>query len=238
MKVILVCRMGSSRLPGKTLLPFGKTTLLSHIISRIELGGIRRNDICIATSNSSLDIPITSAAVELGCNFYRGSSDNVTRRILAAADTDTDFILVLGDNPWIDPQQLSELVKCSRSHDLDYAVTATKELPKFSWPQSFYPIGTRLQYIRTNFMSQRLDVLDSADVREHTSKLFSSLPQESSSMTLTPNDGWAADAIKMLNVSINTESDYLLALSVLDEVGPNASTAMVTHAYMSRLDNY
>lgn len=238
MKIILVSRMSSSRLPGKALMPFGKSTLLAHIVSRIELGGIDRNNICIATSNRSEDVPITAAASKLGCNSFTGSLDNVSRRILDAAHGVNGFILVLGDNPWIDPGQVAELVQCSRDIELDYAVTATQELPKPYWPKCFLPIGTRLQYIRTCFMEERLELLDGGVVREHTSKLFLDLPEASSSMVLIPEDGWSADALKMLNISINTEADYSLALTVLDDVGANASAVKATESYIRCLADH
>lgn len=226
--------MGSSRLPGKTLLPFGGQSLLSHIVERIEQGGIARGDVCVATSYNSEDEQISAAAAELGCDSHAGSPSDVSRRILGAANGATGFLLVLGDNPWVDPSQITEILNIVRTNDhMDYVVSATQELSKSNWPKRLYPIGTRLQYVNTAFMAERLEELDNAEVREHTSKLFDRIPKQSSLQVLVPDDGWSAERLDMLNISINTASDYNLALKVLDSVGLRASCAEITKTYLT-----
>lgn len=232
MKVVLVCRMGSARFPGKSLAQFGEETLLSHIIARVVQGGIGRGDICIATSDNVEDAPIIREAARLGCCSYAGSSADVSRRILGATEGAADFLLILGDNPWIDPGQVAELVEASAERDVDYLVTATQELPPKRWPDRLYPVGTRLQYIRRAFMDARLKALDSADVQEHTSKLFLDLPEDARAEVLSPVGGWPAETLGGLNISINTEADYVQALKVLASVGPAAPTRDVAAAYL------
>ncbi len=231
MKTVLVCRMGSNRLPGKTLKPFGDHDLLSHIVARIGRAGIPLQDICIATSTFEEDRPIIDKAAELGCASYAGSPDDVSRRILGAAGDAEGFLLMLGDNPWIDTDQIAALAQTAGEGDWDYLVSATQELPESDWPTHLYPIGTRLQYIRTGFMADRLALLDNPDTQEHTSKLFRDLPADTRTQIISPADGWAADRLNMLNVSINTEADYNRALAVLDRVGPDAHITAVTNAY-------
>lgn len=231
MKTVLVCRMESNRLPGKTLMPFGDHDLLSHIVARIERAGIAAGDICIATSSNAADTPIIDKAAELGCVSFAGSPDDVSRRILGAADDAEGFLLMLGDNPWIDTAQIAALAQKAGEQSWDYLVSATQELPEPNWPSRLYPIGTRLQYIRTQFMADRLAMLDNAETQEHTSKLFRDLPEDTITEIISPDDGWGADRLDMLNVSINTEADYQRALAVLQRVGPDAHIADVTDAY-------
>lgn len=234
LKAVLVCRMGSSRLPGKTLMPFGGKSLLAHIVARIEQGGISRADICVATSENNEDGPILAEAAKLGCENYIGSSANVSKRILGAANSADGFLLVLGDNPWIDPGQISEIIDLVKNNEhLDYVVSPTQELPQASWPSRLYPVGTRLQYIRTGFMLRALEAMDNKEVREHTSKLFVRLPDSASSHMLSPNDGWPADVLDGLNVSINTSDDYHRALTVLERIGPDAPCVDVTKTYLT-----
>lgn len=224
--------MGSNRLPGKSLLPFGQKSLLAHIVARMERGGVARSEICIATSVNAEDLPIIKAATELGCECYAGSPSDVSRRILGAAGDAEGFLLILGDNPWIDSDQIAELSKLvEKEGQLDYVVSSTQELPEARWPERLYPVGTRLQYIRTAFMAQQLDTLDSEEVREHTSKLFVDLPEGTSAQILCPEEGWSASELGGLNISINTAEDYNRALVVLERVGPNASCADATRAY-------
>ena len=231
-KVILVCRMGSSRLPGKTLLPFGKGTLLSHIVNRIESGGFDRKDICITTSNNTEDRPVIREAKSLGCKYYAGHATLVSRRILDAAKGNERFILVLGDNPWIAPEELRKVVTISESGVLyDYVVTATPELPKNKWPDFAYPTGTRIQLIKTAMLMHRLKETSNPEDEEHTSLLFSRSMNVLKVKVVEPSSGWNVSDIEDLNISINIKDDYDVAVEILNNVGPDAPTSEVVNAY-------
>lgn len=231
MHAVLVCRMGSSRFPGKTLMPFGGRTVLAHIVDRIGQGGIRPADILICTSDLPEDAPILLAAQVLGCKQFAGSPHNVSGRIIEGAKVNgiSRFILVLGDNPWIDPGQIAEVSRLGEAGACDYIVTATPELPS-PWGELMYPTGTRLQFVERALMEQRLQEIATPDVEEHASKLFIEMPSEVRAKTLSARDGWKLDEIADLNISINTRDDYERALALLDRVGQDASAHAVTRA--------
>lgn len=237
--IILVCRMSSSRLPGKTLLDFGGQSLLGHIVSRIECAGIERSSIVICTSTAQEDSAILDAASGLGCRQFAGSLENVSKRILDAAEFHgiEEFCLILGDNAWIDPDQIQAVCRASneagKTHD--YIVTATPELAYCPEDEPYYPIGTRIQYIRRRFMEERLTELNSESVREHTSRLFLCLPNGTRYGVLYTPDGLAKARIGALNISINTREDYEMALAALKHVGdPHAPTSAVTAFHLDR----
>lgn len=234
--VILVCRMSSSRLPGKTLMPFGQTTLLGHIVARIEAGGVARDRIVVCTSTDAGDAAILTAAADLGCNSFAGSLNNVSRRILdaAAAHGMERFTLILGDNAWIDPGQIRALHAAAATGRHDYIVTATPELAYRPEDEPYYPIGTRLQHIRRAYMEERLAELDDAVVQEHSSRLFAALPNGTRTGVIYTPDGHSKADTGMLNISINTGQDYEHALTALAAVGdPLAPTRAVTDIYLA-----
>ena len=232
--IILVCRMSSSRLPGKTLMPFGETSLLEHIVRRIEAGGIAREHIVVCTSTAEDDAVILRSAESLGCGAFAGSLNNVSLRILDAASAYgmERFSLVLGDNPWVDPGQVRDVQALAAARPYDYIVTATPELPYRPADERYYPIGTRIQNIRRAFMEERLAALDSAEVREHTSLLFKNLQSGIRTAVCFPPDGIARDDLGMLNISINTREDYDRAVAVLDKAGdPLLPAREITEIY-------
>lgn len=234
--VILVCRMSSSRLPGKTLMPFGDKSLLEHIVDRVEAGGVARSDIVICTSVSDDDAAILEAARSLGCKFSAGSLDNVSRRILDAATEHglERFSVILGDNPWIDPAQIRQVHAIAASRVYDYIVTATAELPYRPADERYYPIGTRIQHIRRAFMEERLAALDNDEVREHTSLLFKALDSGTRTTVCFPEDGCGRDELDLLNISINTREDYDRAIAALTAAGdPLAPARRVTDIYLT-----
>jgi spore coat polysaccharide biosynthesis protein SpsF (cytidylyltransferase family) len=231
---ILVCRMGSSRLPGKTLGDFGGRSLLAHIVGRIASGGIAPARIVVCSSTEPEDDPIEVEAAALGCAMHRGPASDVSGRVLGAAEAYglDGFLFMLGDNPWLDPATIADTAARGAGGGHDYLVTATGELPRARWPERMWPIGTRVQWIDRAFMAARLAASRSAETEEHSSRLFADMPPGTRSEILVPADGRPADEVGKLNISINTAADRDRARAVLAQVGADAPIAAVTAAYL------
>jgi spore coat polysaccharide biosynthesis protein SpsF (cytidylyltransferase family)/aryl-alcohol dehydrogenase-like predicted oxidoreductase len=108
---VIQARMGSSRLPGKVLMPVAGKPLLWHILHR--LGQCRSIDaIAIATSTDPGDDAIEQFCADQGVTCVRGPLQNVLERYrLAAARTGARTLLrVTGDSPLIDPGLIDYLV--------------------------------------------------------------------------------------------------------------------------------
>src|SRR5258708_33467510 len=108
---VVQARMGSSRLPGKVLMPVAGKPILWHILHR--LGQCRSVDtIAVATSTDPLDDAIEQFCSETGVICVRGPLQNVLERYrLAAAKTGAQTLLrVTGDAPLIDPGLIDYLV--------------------------------------------------------------------------------------------------------------------------------
>ena len=108
---VIQARMGSSRLPGKVLMPGAGKPLLWHIIHR--LGQCRTVDsVAVATSVDSRDDAIEQFCAEAGVVCVRGPLQNVLERYrLAGLKTGARTLLrVTGDAPLIDPGLIDYLV--------------------------------------------------------------------------------------------------------------------------------
>ncbi len=108
---VIQARMGSSRLPGKVLMPVAGKPLLWHIIHR--LGQCRTVDaVAVATSTDSRDDVIEQFCADAGVVCVRGPLQNVLERYrLAALKTGAQTLLrVTGDAPLIDPGLIDYLV--------------------------------------------------------------------------------------------------------------------------------
>src|SRR5882757_5215079 len=108
---VIQARMGSSRLPGKVLMPVAGKPILWHILHR--LGQCRSVDtIAVATSTEPLDDAIEQFCADEGVICVRGPLQNVLERYrLAAARTGAQTLLrVTGDAPLIDPGIIDYLV--------------------------------------------------------------------------------------------------------------------------------
>ncbi|MEZ4483752.1 MAG: NTP transferase domain-containing protein [Syntrophotaleaceae bacterium] len=120
---IIQARMGSTRLPGKVLLPLAGRPVLWHIIHRLRQ--CRTLDrIAVTTSDRPDDDVLVAWCETEGVPVFRGPEDNVLQRFAIAAESlDPEVILrVTGDAPLIDPTVIDLLVNTLLREDADYCV--------------------------------------------------------------------------------------------------------------------
>lgn len=123
--------MGSSRLPGKVLMPLGARPVFAHVLSRAARAeGV--DAVCLATSDLPADDPVAEAARALGFPVFRGSeSDLLSRFGGAAAMTGADIIVrITCDCPLIDPNVIAQAVRELTARKADYVAQEWS-----AWPQ-------------------------------------------------------------------------------------------------------
>lgn len=104
-------RMGSTRLPGKVLLPLYGEELLSHIVARLRRSQFI-SEVIIATTTSSQDDVIVDLCERKNIRCHRGSIDNILERIIEAARPYApDYMIqATGDNPCITPGLVDDVI--------------------------------------------------------------------------------------------------------------------------------
>ena len=80
---IIQARTGSSRLPGKVLLPLAGTTVLGFMVTRVKMAK-KIDEIIIATTDNA-DDTLSDEAKKLGVSVFRGSENDVLKRFTDAA---------------------------------------------------------------------------------------------------------------------------------------------------------
>lgn len=113
---IVVARVGSTRVPGKSLLEVCGHPLVWHIIE--NTGKAKKLDrLCLATSSLPADDPLEEIARECEVECVRGDAERVLDRVhQAARHCRADIVVdVGGDCPFIHPRLLDEAI----SHFLD-----------------------------------------------------------------------------------------------------------------------
>lgn len=120
---IIQARLGSTRLPGKTLADIAGRPMLAHVAARAQLiPGV--TEAVIATSTEPTDDAIAAFAQRAGIPCVRGSEQDVLDRFrLAAVEQDAEVVVrVTADCPLLDPDAsrlvLAEYLR--RPGDLDY----------------------------------------------------------------------------------------------------------------------
>lgn len=119
---IIQARMGSTRLPGKTMMDLAGTPLLDRLLRQMA-GTKTLDEVVIATSIDPADDVIEAFAGDKGYRTVRGSEQDVLSRYVMAADaSEADVIVRLtADCPLHSPDTVDEVVQAFLESKVDYA---------------------------------------------------------------------------------------------------------------------
>ena len=169
MVLLIQARLSSSRLPRKVLLEVYKKPLIKYLVSR--LNGITHDKICIATSDQLVDDDIDGFCKENNISCFRGSLEDVAKRMLDAAKhySADAFVRINGDSPLIDPAIIQQAIKIYQNGNYDLVTNI--------FPRSF-PIGQSVDVIRTKTFEYVYEKMSSSSHFEHVTKFYYDYPDE------------------------------------------------------------
>lgn len=129
--VIVQARYGSSRLPGKALLPLGADTVLRQVLARCAAIPGADVVVCAAPDTADSD-PVAAEGERCGALVVRGSeTDVLSRYAKAARAANADIVMrITSDCPFIDPQVCGKVLALLAERGVDYA---SLDMPA-SWP--------------------------------------------------------------------------------------------------------
>jgi glutamate-1-semialdehyde aminotransferase/spore coat polysaccharide biosynthesis protein SpsF (cytidylyltransferase family) len=119
---LIQARMGSSRLPGKTLAELAGRPMLWHVVNRVRRAE-RVDKVVVATTDQAADDPIAQFCEQQGIGCFRGSEQDVLDRFYQAAGTyGADVVIrITADCPLIDPSVVDKVLARFERGDCDYA---------------------------------------------------------------------------------------------------------------------
>jgi len=119
---VLQARLGSSRLPGKVLMPILGEPMLFRQIERIRRCTLL-DGIVVATSTSASDDPLVEACRQRGVAVARGSENDVLSRFtdVARPYDPTAVVRLTGDCPLADPEVIDAVIALFKNGGVDYA---------------------------------------------------------------------------------------------------------------------
>ncbi|MFH2021081.1 MAG: aminotransferase class III-fold pyridoxal phosphate-dependent enzyme [archaeon] len=108
---ILQARMGSSRLPGKSMALINGKPLIWHVIQQLKRAK-KVDKIVVATTIAKEDSVIAELAKSTGVEYFRGSIEDVLDRYYNTAKKfGADIIVrITGDCPLLDPQVVDKVI--------------------------------------------------------------------------------------------------------------------------------
>lgn len=206
--IIIQARMGSSRLPGKILLPLGKSTVLEYVVSRCQkISDVQH--VIVATSTLQQDDQIEAWCQEKHVDCYRGSeTDVLSRYYKCAIQYQPDYVIrVTSDCPFVDFETAALAIDAMKKEPSDILINrqqseATRglivEMISFKALEKIYHISTEQRH--------REHVTYYAyEYAEEFKQTILDLP----SFMLHPE----------LRLTVDTEEDYNLCTTLTDHFG-------------------
>jgi spore coat polysaccharide biosynthesis protein SpsF (cytidylyltransferase family) len=199
---IIQARMGSTRLPGKTLMPLAGQPLLGHILDRVRASR-RIHEMLVATTTDSADSEIVEFARGKGCDTYCGSAyDVLDRYYQAALQAKADVIVrITADDPFKDPAVIDLIVEALlAAPELDYASNTLE--PTF-------PEGLDVEAFTWSALEDAWKDAQLPSEREHVTPYIWKHPERFS----IENVRHSSD-LSRLRWTLDYESDYKFAVEI------------------------
>lgn len=205
---VIQARMGSTRLPGKVVLPLAGGPLLLRLLERVNASKLKGTVIVAATIDSEDDIITDICKIE-DIPVYRGSiNDLLERHYMAALPYKPDAVIKIpSDCPLIDPAVIDKVISYYIKNNFDYVSNLH--------PAS-YPDGNDVEIMSFEALSKAYRNADKQFEREHTTPYLWENPE----LFKIGNVAWR----KKLNYSmthrftIDYPEDYLFIKSIYDEL--------------------
>lgn len=228
---IIQARMGSSRLPGKVLMPLGDEPVLAFMLRRV-LRAKTLDAVVVATPDTAGDAAIAEAVSRINkerfrpvLTVWRGSESDVLGRFYdAARDAEADLCVRLtADCPLADPEVIDAVVEDYLRGGADYVSNAHPQRTMLNgFDVEVFSMGA---LAATHFACRSLD-----DSREHvTPHMRYALRARSFDIAQRPFVAVAREGAEFppLNLSIDTADDLARLREVVDAVGPDGNYANV-----------
>ena len=161
--LILQARMGSSRLPGKSMMDLAGAPLIGRILERVKRCGMVQ-DIVLAIPDTAENVVLEKVAREYGVNVYAGSENNLVERYYQAALVSNAEIIARlpADNVAPEPGEIDRIIKFHLDRN---EVCFSSNLAEIY--NSGYPDGIGAEVFDLSLLSEIRERVLSAEQQEH-----------------------------------------------------------------------
>lgn len=163
MKIVAIiqARLGSKRLPKKTLKLFHGYPLIDWVVSRVSATPLI-SECCVAIPDVKADDDLAKHLMSIGALSFRGDEADVLGRVHGAAkEMNADLVIrVCGDNPLVCSLELNKLIEFYLENDFDYAYN---HIPR----NNLYSDGFGGEICSMNLLNKIVNDAVSTSHREH-----------------------------------------------------------------------
>lgn len=214
--LIIQARMGSTRLPGKSMMDLAGKSLIYRVLERVKR--IKNaNKIILAIPDSSQNDILEKEAKSINIEVFRGSENNLLDRYYKAADKyDADIVgRIPADNPLSEPEEIDRIITHHKSLNVP---SFSSNLAQVNG--SGYPDGIGAEMFDFSLLKYAWEHESDLLKQEHIHRNFydyeSDKPVNSSICQVTtvdcPNDIARPDIV----LDINTDKQYMFIKEIYE----------------------
>jgi spore coat polysaccharide biosynthesis protein SpsF len=204
---IIQARTGSTRLPGKVLLPLLGEPMLKRVVERVGRS-LSLNLVVVATTMLPEDDPIAMLADAEGWPLERGSElDLLDRYVQAARAHSADIVVrITSDCPLIDPDVIDSTLRAFEKAQCDYASNALE-------PRT-YPRGLDVEVVTMTSLERAWQEDTNSAWREHVTPYIYRHPEAFRLLRVPSPDDRSG-----LRWTVDTPEDFELVSRIYDALG-------------------
>ncbi|MDA3894778.1 MAG: N-acetylneuraminate synthase family protein [Desulfobacteraceae bacterium] len=205
--IVILCRYASNRLPGKILKEIKGRSVLGHIYDRIQRGA-HNYPVVVATSLDHSDDPIVRYCQRSMLECFRGSLENVAKRLLDCAEKKSwDFVVrINGDNLFADPDLLNSMLAIAETNEYDFITNV---------PGRTFPYGMSIEIVRVSFFRRVLGKIQNLEHCEHVTSWLYENEQVGRRYVLKNKH---CPEAKGLHLALDTEDDLVRHTSLFERM--------------------
>lgn len=213
MKILLItqARIGSTRLPGKVLLPIGEETLLSIHLKRLKACTTITQIVVATTFEDGVECLIDICR-EADVDFYQGSLEDVLDRFYRASiEYQPDWVVrVTSDCPLLDPRVVNQVVLTAIESDVDYCANIITE---------DFPDGQDVEVFKFSALERAWNEATLKSDREHVTPYIRNNSDFKGGVLFTAFDVKCHSNFNSIRMTVDEKADLIAIRRLIDELG-------------------
>lgn len=172
--IIVQARLGSTRLPGKILMPFYHDNCILDIILN-KLHQVENVKVIVATSTSQDNNPLEEYLLRQGELVFRGSENDVLDRFIHTAENFSldGIVRICSDNPFLDIEGIQTLLEKAEHSQADYIGFRINNLPSIKTHFGFWG-----EFVRFSALKKVAGTTNELSAHEHVTIHIYTHPDE------------------------------------------------------------
>jgi spore coat polysaccharide biosynthesis protein SpsF len=205
---IAQARMGSTRLPGKSMADLAGRPLLWQFLQRVKRSR-RVDEIVMATTTRSEDDVLVTVARECGVSTFRGAEHDLVDRYYRAAVTHRADLVVRipADNPVVEPAEVDRIIEYHRRGESDFSANTHDILG------NGYPDGLGAEVFGFDRLEEIWRITTDPRHREHPHTYFYDHPETYRLGTIPCPDAFRRPELKL---DVNTPEDLTFLRAIYE----------------------